>query len=97
MDWSCDVTVTVHDTEIELIVAGTPIRNDTSVGEPAGWSLEDAVLCWADETPVEDAVLPVIGDEAVEAAITSANERLADEGPGAPDPDYLRDMRADAA
>lgn len=96
-EWSCDVTVTVHDTEIELIVTGRSIRNDTSVGEPHGWSLEDAVLLWQDEVPVEDAVLEVIGKEAVEAAITHANERLLDEGPGGPDPDYLRDMRNEAA
>lgn len=96
-EWSCDVTVTVHQTEIELIVTGTPVRNDPSVGEPHGWSLEDAVLLWQDETPVQDAVLEVIGEKAVEHAFNTASEKIADEGPGGPDPDYLRDMREEAA
>ncbi len=96
-DWACDVTVTVHDTEIELLVSGRPVRNDTSVGEPHGWSLEDAHLQWQDETPVQDAALEVVGKEAVEAAITRANERLLDEGPPGPDPDYLRDLQEEAA
>ena len=81
----------------DLIVIGRPIRNDISVGEPHGYSLEDAHLCWQNEQPVEDAVLAVIGEQEVERAITFANERLLDEGLGGPDPDYLRDMRGEAA
>ena len=96
-EWSCDVGVTVHDTEIALVVTGTAVRNDPSVGEPAGWSLEDAHLRWQDETPVEGAMLEIIGYETWKLALTFANEKLLDEGPGEPDPDYLRDLREDAA
>ena len=94
--WVCDMTVTVHDTEIGLIVAGRPVRNDTSVGEPEGWSLENAHLVWQDKAPVEDSVLAIIGEAEVEVVIALANERLLAEGPSAPDPDYLRERRKDA-
>ena len=94
-DWQTDVVVTVHDTEIELICAGTVIRNDTSVGEPHGYSLEDAILQWQDETPIGFIMGGIIGLKEVDRAITYANEKLMREGPPGPDPDYQRDMRED--
>lgn len=92
-EWSCDVTVTVHDTEIELIVKGIPEGPDYSVGMGVG--LEDPGLYWQDETPVEEAFLAIIGPEAEQKAYDDANQKLADEGPPEPDPDYQRDMRED--
>ena len=94
-DWQCDVTVTVHDTEIELIASGNPIRGDTSVGEAAGWHMDDAHLCWQDGTPLDMSTLHMIGDEQHKRVIAEADERLRDSDYGSPDPDYQRDMRED--
>ena len=94
-EWSCDSTVVIHDTTIDLIVTGTPIRGDTSVGEAAGWHMDDAHLCWQDSTPLDMNTLHMIGDEQHKRVIAEADERLRDSDYGKPDPDYLRDMRED--
>ncbi len=90
MSQSYDVTVTVHEAEIELIVMGEWVGPDESVGVMSG-GLEDMVLCWQDEQPVEDEVLKIIGDEAVERAFETASVKAGEEGPPEPDPDYRRE------
>ena len=86
-DWSCDVTVEVHGAEIDMMVTGTPVRGDTSVGEPSGWHMDDAHLCWPDGTPLDMNTLHMIGDEQHKRVIAAADDRLLDEGLGGPDPD----------
>ena len=90
-----DVTITVHGADLEFLVEGRWEAADPSVGEPAG--LADMVLLWPDEAVVEDAMLEIIGPDAVEHAFNTASEKVAESGPGAPDPDYLRDRQKDCA
>ena len=90
-----DVTISVHGADLDFVVEGRWEAADPSVGERAG--LADMVLLWPDEAPVEDAMLEIIGAAAVEHAFDTASEKAAEDGPPGPDPDYLRDMREEAA
>ena len=90
-----DVSITVHGADLDFVVEGRWESADPSVGERAG--LADMVLLWPDEQPVEDAMLKIIGADAVEHAFNTASEKIGDSGPSGPDPDYLRDRQQDCA
>ena len=92
-DMLIDVTACIHDSEIPLYVTGRWDAGDPSVGEPAG--LADPVLCWLDETPLPTELILLIGPEQCQRIIDGAQDKAREQGPWKPDPDYLRDMRAD--
>ena len=95
-DWQTDVTVMVHDTEIEMVVCGEWEGADPSVGIMSA-GIVGQMLLWQDEKPVEDEVLKIIGEKEVDRVFDEASVKAGEEGPPGPDPDELRDRLNDPA